>query len=776
MAKRKIKIKKNKIGAVLLVGLFGLLFFLLVLRFSYIMITGHSNGQDLVMKANEKYLVKNSQQPERGKIYDRNGKVLAEDMERYKLVAVIDKKASENSKKPRHVVDKKKTAKKLSEVIDMKPDEIEKRLNNKKVFQVEFGQKGTDLTYQDKEKIEKMNLPGISLYPETERFYPNGNFASHLIGMAQKDPDTGQLNGALGVEKIFNSYLNGTQGALKYIHDIWGYIAPNTKKEQQPKRGDDVHLTIDSNIQVFVEEALDDMVDRYAPKDLFAVVMDAKTGEILAYSQRPTFNPETGKDFGKKWANDLYQNSYEPGSTFKTFGLAAAIQEDKFKPDEKYKSGHRDIMGSEISDWNKTGWGRIPMSLGFTYSSNTLMMHLQDLVGADKMKSWYERFGFGKKTDGLFDGEASGNIGWANELQQKTSAFGQSTTVTPVQMIQAQSAFFNKGNMLKPWFVSSIDNPITKKNYYSGKKQYAGQPVTKETADKVEKELDKVVNSKQSHAMNYRVKGYDIEGKTGTAQVADSNGGGYVKGNNPYFVSFIGDAPKKKTKVIVYAGMSLAQKNDEEAYEMGVSKAFKPIMENTLKYLNVGKSSDSVTKTNYNKVPNVQGDETQKAEDSINAQSLKPITIGNGKQINAQSVKAGSQILPHSKVLLLTDGDITMPDMSGWTKEDVLAFEDLTNIQVSTKGNGFVTSQSVTKGQTLKNKDKIEVTLSAEKTDDNEDDSSDTQDDKKSKDKSSSKDKTDTSSKSNSKNSSSSDSKKDSNNNINTHSISSNDN
>ena len=740
------------------------------------MITGHSNGQDLVMKANEKYLVKNSQQPERGKIYDRNGKVLAEDVERYKLVAVIDKKASENSKKPRHVVDKKKTAKKLSEVIDMKPDEIEKRLNNKKVFQVEFGQKGTDLTYQDKEKIEKMNLPGISLYPETERFYPNGNFASHLIGMVQKDPDTGQLNGALGVEKIFNSYLNGTQGALKYIHDIWGYIAPNTKKEQQPKRGDDVHLTIDSNIQVFVEEALDDMVDRYAPKDLFAVVMDAKTGEILAYSQRPTFNPETGKDFGKKWANDLYQNTYEPGSTFKTFGLAAAIQEGKFKPDEKYKSGHRDIMGSEISDWNKTGWGRIPMSLGFTYSSNTLMMHLQDLVGADKMKSWYERFGFGKKTDGLFDGEASGNIGWANELQQKTSAFGQSTTVTPVQMIQAQSSFFNKGNMLKPWFVSSIDNPITKKNYYSGKKQYAGQPVTKETADKVEKELDKVVNSKQSHAMNYRVKGYDIEGKTGTAQVADSNGGGYVKGNNPYFVSFIGDAPKKKTKVIVYAGMSLAQKNDEEAYEMGVSKAFKPIMENTLKYLNVGKSSDSVTKTNYNKVPNVQGDETQKAEDSINAQSLKPITIGNGKQINAQSVKAGSQILPHSKVLLLTDGDITMPDMTGWTKEDVLAFEDLTNIQVSTKGNGFVTSQSVTKGQTLKNKDKIEVTLSAEKTDDNEDDSSDTQDDKKSKDKSSSKDKTDTSSKSNSKNSSSSDSKKDSNNNINTHSISSNDN
>src|SRR5699024_10321943 len=131
---------------------------------------------DLILKANEKYLVNTQQQPERGKIYDRNGKILAEDVERYKLVAVVDKKASEGSDKPKHVVDKKKTAKKLSEVIDISTKDIEKRLQQKGSFQVEFGQKGTDLTYQEKEKIEKMNLPGITLYPETERFYPNGNF------------------------------------------------------------------------------------------------------------------------------------------------------------------------------------------------------------------------------------------------------------------------------------------------------------------------------------------------------------------------------------------------------------------------------------------------------------------------------------------------------------------------------------------------------------------------------------------------------------------------
>lgn len=718
MAKRKIKIRKNKLGAVLLVGIFGLLFFILVLRYSYIMITGHSDGQDLVMRANEKYLVQNNEQAERGKIYDRNGKILAEDVERYKVVAVVDKSAGKSGDKPRYVEDKKKTAKELSKIIDMKPEEIEKQLNQKKAFQVEFGQKGTNLTYQDKQKLEKMDLPGITLYPETERFYPNGNFASHLIGMAQKNPDTGELKGALGVEKIFDSYLSGTKGALSYIQDIWGYIAPNTKNEKSPKRGDDVHLTIDSNIQVFVEEALDDMVKRYQPKDLFAVVMDAKTGEILAFSQRPTFNPETGEDFGKKWANDLYQNTYEPGSTFKSFGLAAAIQEGKFNPKKKYESGHRDIMGSRISDWNKTGWGEIPMSLGFTYSSNTLMMHLQDLVGADKMKSWYERFGFSKPTGGLFDGEAEGNIAWSNELQQKTSAFGQSTTVTPVQMIQAQSAFFNKGNMLKPWFVDSIKNPISKKTFYQGENEIAGKPITASTASKVETELDKVVNSKKSHAMNYRVDGYDIEGKTGTAQVADEKSGGYVKGENPYFVSFIGDAPKKNPKVIVYAGMSLAQKNDQEAYEMGVSKAFKPIMENTLKYLNVGSKKDETKSAQYSKVPNVTGQSTDKAKESLKSEDLQATVIGNGDNVKSQSIKANKKLLPNSKVLLLTDGDITMPNMKGWTKDDVLAFQELTGINVTTKGSGYVTKQSVNNGTTLKDNSKVEIELSPEDPDD----------------------------------------------------------
>src|SRR5699024_3944319 len=166
----------------------------------------------------------------------------------------------------------------------------------------------------------------------------------------------------------------------------------------------------------------------------------------------------------------------------------------------------------------------------------------------------------------------TGDIAWDNEAQQKTSAFGQSTTVTPVQMLRAQSAFHNDGNMLQPWFVDSVSNPVTKDTFYKGKKEYAGKPITKDTAKKVRTELDTVANSEDSHGKDYQIDGYGVAGKTCTAQVADSDHGGYVEGENPYFVSFIRGAPKDDTDVIVYAGMSLAQQNDQEAYEMGVSK------------------------------------------------------------------------------------------------------------------------------------------------------------------------------------------------------------
>ncbi|MEB6196254.1 penicillin-binding protein [Mammaliicoccus sciuri] len=707
----KIKIKKNKIGAVLLVSFFGLLFFILAVRYSYLMISGHSAGEDLAYRASEKYLRQTVAEPERGKIYDRNGKVLAENTDSYKLVAILDKKMSEGSDKPRHVKDKKKTAKALAKILDMDEDDILDKLKTKNAFQVEFGQKGKDLTYKQKTQIEKLKLPGLTFETEKKRFYPNGNFASHLIGLADKDPDTNKLKGVSGAEKVFDSYLKGKTGKNSYKQDIWGMLVPNSEDSIKAQNGDDVHLTLDSNIQVFVENALDEMVDRYEPKDLFAVVMDAKTGEILGYSQRPTFNPDTKKDFGKKWANDLYQNTYEPGSTFKTYGLAAAIEEGKFEPNKKFKSGHREIDGFKIYDWNDDGWGNIPMTTGFTYSANTLMMKLQDLVGADKAKAYYEKFGFGKKTGGLFDSEAPGNIAFDNELQRKTSSFGQSTTVTPIQMLQAETAIINQGNMLEPYYVKSIQNKESNETIKKGEKKVVGNPISKDTAKKTMTELDKVVNSKESHATNYKIDGYRVAGKTGTAQVPDTKNGGYVDGANPYFVSFMGYAPAKDPEVVVYAGMSLAQKRDLEAYEYGVSRGFNPIMENTLKYLDV-EETEGKAKTNESDVPDVVNMSTQKATDAIKGKKLESIVIGKGDKIKKQIPLKGKNVQDKERILLVTDGEMTMPDTENWTKRDLLKLQEATGIEVESEGSGYVSEQSVSQNQTIKSGTKVKFTLS----------------------------------------------------------------
>ena len=707
----KIKIKKNKIGAVLLVSFFGLLFFILAVRYSYLMISGHSAGEDLTYRASEKYLRQSVAEPERGKIYDRNGKVLAEDTDSYKLVAILDKKMSEGSDKPRHVKDKEKTAKALSKIIDMDEKDILSKLKTKKAFQVEFGQKGKDLTYKQKTQIEKLKLPGLTFETEKKRFYPNGNFASHLIGLADKDQETNQLKGVAGAEKVFDSYLSGKKGKNSYKQDIWGMLVPNSENSIKAKNGDDVHLTLDSNIQVFVENALNEMDDRYKPKDLFAVVMDAKTGEILGYSQRPTFNPDTKKDFGKKWANDLYQNTYEPGSTFKTYGLAAAIEEGKFEPKKKFKSGHREIDGFKIYDWNDDGWGNIPMTTGFTYSANTLMMKLQDLVGEDKAKAYYEKFGFGKKTGGLFDSEAPGNIAFDNELQRKTSAFGQSTTVTPVQMLQAETAILNQGNMLEPYYVKSIQNKENNETIKKGDKKVVCNPISKNTAQKTMDELDKVVNSKESHATNYQIDGYRVAGKTGTAQVPDTKNGGYVNGANPYFVSFMGYAPAKDPEVVVYAGMSLAQKRDLEAYEYGVSRGFNPIMENTLKYLDV-EETEGKTKDKSSEVPDVVNMSIQKATDAIKGKKLEPIVIGNGQKVKKQLPLKGKNVQDKERILLVTDGEMTMPDTEKWTKRDLLKLQEATGIDVETEGSGYVSEQSIEGNQTIKAGTKVKFTLS----------------------------------------------------------------
>src|SRR3954470_12321752 len=220
------------VGAAILFAIFGLLFFILICRYFSIEISGEVNGQPLAAKAQQKYNREETLQANRGIIYDRNGVTVAEDTSAYTLIAILDKKMTTNPKKPQHVVNLNKTASELSKYIKLDESEIYSILSNgkmKKRFQVEFGKEGRDIDFNTKKKIENLKLPGITFSRDSKRFYPNGIFASHVVGYVdrteQKD-GTYKTVGKMGIEKTLNDQLTGKNGSINYESDLWGYILP----------------------------------------------------------------------------------------------------------------------------------------------------------------------------------------------------------------------------------------------------------------------------------------------------------------------------------------------------------------------------------------------------------------------------------------------------------------------------------------------------------------------------------------------------------------------
>lgn len=248
----------------------------------------------------------------------------------------------------------------------MDEEKIYERLNpSKDLYQVEFGLAGRGISHEVKKKIEELNLPGILLYSDKKRYYPNGAFASHLIGFALRETDddgNSSVVGKMGLEYIYDKQLTGTDGKLTYQRDARNYLLPSSDKViQEAQDGNDIYLTIDKTIQNFLEEAMTRVNDEYKPQSMVAVVANPKTGEILAMSQRPTFNPDTRTGLDGNWLNDVVENTIEPGSTFKTFTVAAAIDSNNWHPNATYQSGQYKVYNDTIRDHNRYGWGEFPI-------------------------------------------------------------------------------------------------------------------------------------------------------------------------------------------------------------------------------------------------------------------------------------------------------------------------------------------------------------------------------------------------------------------------------
>ncbi|HZG61190.1 MAG TPA: penicillin-binding protein [Anoxybacillus sp.] len=700
-------------GAAVLFILFSLLFFILLARFVYLQATGVADGQVLAVEAEKRYKQQRVIEAKRGTIFDRNGEIIAEDTPSYTVVAVLDKKLTTDPKRPRHVVDPEMTAKKLAPLLKMEVSEVE-RILKKDAKQVEFGTKGRNISQQLKMKIEALHLPGIGFIRDTKRFYPNGTFASHVIGYARKnDEEDGQTVGAMGLEKSLNSYLKEKDGYVTFKGDPQGLKLPNTKESVvPPDNGNNVYLTIDQKIQTFLEDAMNEVEKKYNPQKIIAIVADPKTGEILAMGSRPSFNPN--KRNIQYYVNDAISYPYEPGSTMKIFTLAAAINEGVYNGNELYKSGTYKIGPNIIRDHNKVGWGTISFNEGVQRSSNVAFSILvREKLGEDRFLQYLHRFHFNQPTGIDLPDETIGNIVYRYPIEKVTTAFGQGTSVTPIQQIQAATAIANGGKMMKPYIVDRIVDPDTGKVVKQNKPEVVGQPITKETAEKVLDILETVVTSENGTGRPYQIEGYRVAGKTGTAQIPSPNGG-YLAGYNNYIFSFLGMAPKENPRLLMYVAVKQPEISYTETGAAPVSMIFNSVMKNSLQYLNIQPSLETKKKLKSNKgivLEQYVGLTVEEATKRLQEKGLTPVFIGKGQRIEAQMPLAGEEVIARERIILQTDGQATMTDVTGWSLRDIMKLAQLLQLQPSIKGHGYAVTQNIPPGANVNPGDYLIVEL-----------------------------------------------------------------
>ena len=579
--------RKIAIRCLMAIAIF--LFLIFSFYFFKIMVLGQSHGVNLRDELDKKLTHTTLLKAKRGNIYDASGSPIAVDATNYSLFAVLTDQWDKEKKD--YVQDFSKTAQVLSKYIDMKASEIEKILSQKNVAQVEFGKAGKNLSVETKEKIEKEELPGIKFTENLSRYYPNGIFASHLIGYTdveeqQVDGKTvEQLVGKMGIEALYNATLTGKPGELISRLDGNGYVIPGSEKiTEQPKDGNDLYLTLDKKMQTYLESLVPQVIEKYIPNQLTAMLVDPKTGNIVAATQRPTFNGTTKEGISTMWNNLLTDEAYEPGSTMKVLALAAAINEGVFDPNEKYESGKIQIFKDLVRDYNKVGWGRITYLEGLAHSSNVAFVHVVQKIGVEKWKQYLDLFGFGQSTQSGFLNEVTGLNSYNSYLQQLSTGFGQGISVTAFQMVQAFTAIANQGEMKKLRIVDHEFRPATNTTVNFSENSL-GQVIKPEAAKKTLEYLRQATTMKNGTSNGFDIEGEEVAAKTGTAELINPETGTYYSYGNNYIYSVVGFAPASDPKYILYITLKQPQNNPYgDGASAIIKEIFNPMMKRALDY------------------------------------------------------------------------------------------------------------------------------------------------------------------------------------------------
>ena len=702
MARRGINTKKIR-GNYMLVFVVILLFMVFIARLTYLCVVDYKVGSETITA-----FVKNRNTeeetilPVRGSIKDTHGNILAQDVASYTVIAYLDPSRSENSDKPLHVVDVDATASRLAPYLNMDVSVL-KTLLSKKAYQVELGPGGRNLSQLEMEKIKNLNLPGIGFVTNSKRYYPNGDFASYAIGYTVKEEaDDGNdwEKGQLGVEEYLDDTLAGTSGYVTYEKDRYGYkIANGREYKEEADDGDDVYLTLDSNIQLFTENAVKKMEDDSKSEWAFMVVADAKSGAILSYATSPSFDPN--KRNMTSYIDPITGYTYEPGSTMKIFSYMCAMDNGKYNGDATYDSGEIKYVASDgtetvIHDWNKVGWGNISYDYGFAMSSNVGAANLleQKIIDKKRLSECYNKYGFGKSTNFTLNREASGSVKFNYDIDAASATFGQGITITPIQMVQALTSISNEGKMLKPYLIKKIVDTDTGKSSYDATVEAVSEISNSKTVLELSKLMKSVVcdDSKKCTGSAYYMKDYPMMGKTGTAQIYDEKTGTYMTGESAYVYSFAGLYPADDPEIIIYA--ALKKPKDTTNY---LSVGVKDVVVNTSKYLNIVIDN---TKSTIYKIGNYVNRYVNDIISDLTKNNMKVFVLGNGKKVIKQYPNKNSKLYTGSVVAILTDTyDKKMPNLVGLSYKDATNILKLMGVNYKTEGNGYVTSQSVSEGE-----------------------------------------------------------------------------
>lgn len=685
-----------KINKFLVIGIV-LLFGLIIGKLIYVSASTNIDGINIKKFALSRTTGNKILYASRGSILDSSGEVLAENVNSYTVIAYLDPIRTTKESNPQHVVDIDKTVSELAPIINMDEGRL-RNLLSRDAYQVELGPEGRGISELVKEKIEKLKLPGIDFIKESKRYYPYGSFASYIIGYAKKNDD-GEIVGEMGIESHYNDELTGENGYYKYQKDAYGYKIANTPvQEKKAKNGYNIELTIDSNIQMYLENAISDLVNNYSTDWVTITVADAKTGAIVGSASNPTFDPN--KLNITNYNNPLVAYTYEPGSTMKIFSFASSIEEGLYNGDETYNSGKITVDDYEIKDWNNEGWGKITYDVGFTYSSNVAATLLAQKLKKEKMLDYYTKLGFGQKTGIELYGEMKGKVNFMYASELAAASYGQGITVTPIQMIQSLTCLTNNGVTVKPYVVKRITDQ-NNKVIYETDRQELNKVYSKETIEKIIDLMDKTVNGEDNAATGvvYKTSEVRLIGKTGTAQYT-SETGEYTKNSTKNIRSFAGVFPKDNPEYIIYVAIK-----DLDGTSRVMGNMTKNIVESIAKYKNLSERESNKDESKYVTLKSYLNKNVDNVKEEIESLNLIPIIIGDGNVVTNQYPVNNKNIIINSKVYLKTNGEnINMIDISGWTRTEVITLMNFMGVDYEINGTGKVVSTSIMPGNKISEK------------------------------------------------------------------------